>query len=67
MRHLNIKESEGGVAILAKKALIEVTLVEESTDRTNNEIEKEILEELSENVYAIPWAAKIEKTTVKNS
>jgi len=52
---------------LVKKALIEVTLVEESTDRTNKEIEKEILEELSENVYAIPWAAKIEKTTVKNS
>lgn len=52
---------------MVKKALIEVALVEESTDRTNKEIEKEILEELSENQHAIPWAAKIEKISVKNS
>lgn len=52
---------------MVKKALIEVVLVEESADRTNREIEKEIVRELSDNLYAIPWAANIEKTTVKNS
>jgi len=35
--------------------------VEESAERTNKEIEKEIRDELSENLHAIRWAAKIEK------
>jgi hypothetical protein len=54
----------GGAVIMGKKAVIEVLLVEESTEKTNTEIEKEIREELSENLHVIPWAAKIEKTTV---
>jgi len=44
--------------------VIEVLLVEESTERTNKDIEKEICDELSENLHVIPWAAKIEKTKV---
>lgn len=31
---------------MVKKAIIEVTLVEESSEKTNTEIEKEITEEL---------------------
>jgi len=50
-----------------KKAMIEVLLVEESTERTNKEIEKEICDELSENLHLIPWATKIEKMTVTSS
>lgn len=60
-------KTQGGATLLVKKAMIEVLLVEESDEKTNREIEKEILEELTENMHAIPWAAKIEKTTVRSS
>jgi len=50
---------------MVKKAIIEVSLVEESAERTNEEIRDEIKKELSENIHAIPWAAKIEKMTIK--
>ena len=50
-----------------KKAVIEVLLVEESAKRNNKEIEKEICDELSENLHIIPWAAKIERMTVTSS
>lgn len=50
---------------MAKKAVIEVSLVEESIEKTNKEIEKEIREELSEKLHMIPWAAGIEKMTIK--
>jgi len=52
---------------MAKKAVIEVSLVRESDERVNKEIEREIFEELSENLQAIPWAAKTEKVTVTSS
>jgi hypothetical protein len=52
---------------MAKKAVIEVSLVRESAERTNKEIEKEIFEELLENLRMIPWAAKTEKVTVMNA
>lgn len=50
---------------MVKKAVIEISLIEESVKIANKEIEKEICEELSENMHAIPWAAKIEKMTIK--
>jgi hypothetical protein len=52
---------------MVKKAIIEVMLVEESSKKTNKEIEKEISLELSENLHTIPWAAKVEKMTVTES
>jgi hypothetical protein len=52
---------------MVKKAVIEITLVEESIEKTNKEIEKEISKELSDNLYIIPWAAKIENMTIKES
>jgi len=52
---------------MVKKAIIEVVLVEESSEKTNREIEREISAELSENMHNIPWAAKMEKTTVTES
>jgi hypothetical protein len=51
---------------MVKKAMIEVSLVEESNEKANEEIEKEIRDELSDNLHLIPWAAKVEKTTVKS-
>jgi len=49
---------------MIKKAVIEVSLVEESVEKADEEIEKEIFEELSKNLHVIPWAAKIEKVKV---
>ena len=50
-----------------KKVLIIVSLVEESVDYSNEEIEREIYSELSKEIHKIPWAKKIEKVTVKKS
>jgi len=47
-----------------KKALIEISLVEESAEKANKEIEKEIMEELSRHPPMIPWLKKVEKVTV---
>ena len=52
---------------MVKKAVIKILLVNESTERTNKEIEREIFEEVSENLRMIPWAAKTEKVTVTSS
>lgn len=49
----------------AKKAIISIVLVDESLERPNEEIEKEIFESLSKGVPSIPWLAKVEKVTVK--
>ena len=50
---------------MTKKAVIEISLVEESSEKTNKELEREISGELSENTQLIPWAAKVEKTIIK--
>jgi hypothetical protein len=55
------------MASMVKKAVIEVLLVDESVQATNRQIEKEIHEQLSRNLHAIPWAAKLEKVTVKGT
>ena len=49
---------------MPKKAIIVVSLVEESYEKANKEIEKEILKELSKGLPKIPWCKKIEKVTV---
>jgi len=49
---------------MPKKAVIVVSLVEESAEKANEEIEKEIIEELSREPSAIPWLKKVEKVTV---
>lgn len=46
---------------MTKKAVIVISLVEESIE----EIEKEILEELSKGLPKIPWLKKVEKVTVE--
>jgi hypothetical protein len=50
---------------MTKKAIIEVTLVNESYQTTNREIEDEIALELLRNLQVIPWAERIEKIRVK--
>jgi hypothetical protein len=51
---------------MVKKAIIEISLVEESAKRANKEIADEIFEALSE-VTFIPWCAKVEKVFVKET
>jgi len=47
---------------LTKKATIVISLVEESMEVSNEEIEREIREELKD--LPIPWCKKVEKVTV---
>ena len=47
-----------------KKAIISIRLVEESQEKPNEEIEKEIFESISKGVPRIPWLAQVEKVTV---
>lgn len=49
---------------MPKKAIITVSLVEESVEKSNEEIEKEIFKELSKGLPKIPWCKKVEKVTV---
>lgn len=49
---------------MPKKAVIEISLVEESAEKSNEEVEKEILRELSRHPPMIPWMKKVKKITV---
>ena len=52
---------------MGKKATIVIRLVEESAEKSNEMIEKEILEELSKHPPAIPWLKKVKEVTVKDA
>jgi hypothetical protein len=49
---------------MVKKAIITIHLVEESTEKSNKDLEKEIFEELSAIGFRIPWFNTIEKVNV---
>ena len=49
---------------MIKKAVIVISLVEESIEKANEKIEKDILEELSKDFPMIPWFRNVEKVTV---
>ena len=49
---------------MVKKALIEVSLVRESAERTNEKIEKDIFDELSKSLPKIPWMKQVERVEV---
>lgn len=52
---------------MRKKATIVIYLVEESAEKANEEIEREIFKELSERPAKVPWMEKVEKVTVKEA
>jgi len=52
---------------LAKKAVIVVTLVDESEEKTDDELEKEIFDELSKAPLVIPWMKQLEKVEIIES
>lgn len=76
--HQKVKESQSEKKVLAfisclkramvgnmvKKAVIVISLIEKSVDWANREIEKEILDVLSEEPPRIPWLKEVEKVTV---
>jgi len=47
-----------------KRAIIVINLIEESIEKTNEEIEKEILHELTNEMPIIRWVESVEKITV---
>jgi 3-methyladenine DNA glycosylase/8-oxoguanine DNA glycosylase len=49
---------------MKKKAVIVISLVKESEEKADEEIEKEIYEALKKEPTLIPWLAKVEKVTV---
>ena len=48
---------------MGKKAVIVISLVEESDEKPNRKIEKEIMRELTAEPSRIPWLKKVEKVT----
>jgi hypothetical protein len=49
---------------VVKKAVIVVSLVEESTKVANKKIQKDVLNQLSEEPSRIPWLKEVQKVTV---
>ena len=49
---------------MVKKAIIEISLVEESSERTNDEIASEIFDDISEGRIIIPWCKQVTKVAV---
>ena len=52
---------------MGKKAVIVISLVEESAEKANEENEKDIFDELSKHPLMIPWLKKVEKVMVTES
>jgi len=52
---------------MVKKAVIVISLVEESAGKSTREIEKEIMKELSREPARIPWLKKVERVTVSKA
>jgi len=52
---------------MVKKAIIVISLVQESLEKTNEEIKRNIIKELSERPAKIPWMDKVEKVTVREA
>ncbi len=49
---------------MVKKAVIVISLVEQSVEMANEDIEKEILDALTGELARIPWLREVEKVTV---
>lgn len=49
---------------MSKRAFIVISLVDESMERSNKEIENEIFDELANNPAKIPWFKDVEEVNV---
>jgi len=52
---------------MPKRAIIICALVDESEEKDNRELEKEIFVVLSKKIYSIPWAKEILAVKVEKS
>jgi hypothetical protein len=52
------------IEVKSKKAVITIQLVEESAFQSNETLEKEIFESISEGSPRIPWLAEVKKVRV---
>ena len=60
-----MRKNVEGINLPRKIAIMVMSLVEESVEKLNKEIEEEILREFKE--LRIPWMRKVEKVTVLES
>jgi len=56
-----------GVQVKKKKAVITIELVEESVFQSNEKLEREIFESLSNETLRTPWLAEVKKVRVVES
>lgn len=49
---------------MSKKVIIEISLVEESCEKTDDEIANEIFRDLAEGAIIIPWCGKVNKVVI---
>ena len=49
---------------MPKKVLIEISLVEECSEKTNQEVAEEIFNEINEGRTLIPWCKQVNKVAV---
>jgi hypothetical protein len=54
----------GGGENVVKKAIVVFSLVEESAEKTDEEIRNDIIKELSGEPALIPWLETVEKVTI---
>jgi hypothetical protein len=52
---------------VSRKAVIVISLIEESVEKSSEEIENEIFQELSKGNVRIPWCKNIENVRVTRS
>jgi hypothetical protein len=52
---------------MAKRVIIELSLVEESLQKKNKELETEIFIDLSRAGIVIPWCKTVERVTVRGT
>lgn len=49
---------------MVKKAVIEISLVDECSEKTNNDIAGEIFNDLSQGRIIVPWCKQVNKVVV---
>ena len=52
---------------MVKKAVIEISLVDECSEKTNNDIAGEIFNDLTKGRILIPWCKQVDKVVVLDS
>ncbi len=63
---LGINSRTNGVVKVAKEVLIKISLVDESSQKTNRKIADEIFNDLTEGKITIPWCRKVDLVAVKD-